>query len=334
MHGIAITIAIASLGCSAAHGPVFDWGAGTSLDCPAGSVCGLKAEYFQMPSYEGRAFNASSLALTRIDPQVSFDWGTAGPDPTLPGVAFMVRWTGFLRIPFGGAGVDTYRFTLRGDDGVRLWVDEQLVIENWTDHQLTENSGDIELTAGTRVPIKLEYYQHQGVASIVLDWSPPGQAPSLIPPAALSPPAEVNGLAATYYTGQAFDVETVNRLDQDVAFSWALDSPDPLVPTDRFSARWIGTIEARTSDVYTFFTKVSEQNEGVRLSINDIRIIDAWVAPFPLESAGSIALEAAQRYPITLEYFETIGAASIELSWASTAQAQTRISWHRLRPPP
>ena len=66
--------------------------------------------------------------------------------------------------------------------------------------------------------------------------------------------------------------------------------------------------------------------------MNGVRVIDAFAPPLALESSGTIALEAGQRYPITVEYFEDIGAAAIELSWASASQRKARVSWHRLRP--
>jgi hypothetical protein len=308
--------------------------AGLGLECPAGAACGLQAEYFQMPSYEGRAFNAGSRVLTRLDPQIDFDWSTAPPDAALPGAAFMVRWTGFVRLPLRTPRDDTYHFSVRSDDGVRLWVDEALLIDNWTDHDVTENGGDITLGAGTTVPVKLEYYQHAGLASIALRWSWAGQALSLIPAGVLSPPVESNGLAATYYSGENFDVSAVSRVDLDLGFRWALDSPDPAVPADHFSARWSGTVEPRYAETYTFSLTVAEQNEGVRLSVNNTMIIDALANPSALDSSGSIALQAGQRYPISVEYVETIGAAAIELFWTSPSQPKTRVSWNRLRPTP
>ena len=53
-----------------------------------------------------------------------------------------------------------------------------------------------------------------------------------------------------------------------------------------------------------------------------------------LVNQGTVALEAGRRYPLTLEYFETIGAATIELLWSSASQTEARVSWNRLRPPP
>jgi len=327
-------IALAVLACDAARGPVFAWGTGNP-SCGGGLACGLKGEYFQMPSYEGRAFNGGSLAFTRVDPQISFDWGTGGPDPRLPGPAFMVRWTGYLHVPAAAAAPgQSYRFTLRADDGVRLWVDERLIVDDWNDHQVREDAGDILLVGGATVPLKLEYYQHLGTASIALGWAPAGQTPAPIPAAALAPPGEGNGLLASYFAGQSFDLPALSRVDQDIAFHWGLDAPDAAVPADRFSARWTGTVEPRYSEVYTFTVRVAETNEGTRLLVNDAPVIDAWIAPSALVSQGTVALEAGRRYPLTLEYFETIGGAAVELLWASPSQPETRVAWNRLRPPP
>src|SRR6266700_4026271 len=257
-----LLVAAVALGCDTARGPVFDWGRSGSpstSQCGAGLACGLRGEYFQMPSYEGRAFNAGALVLTRIDPQISFDWGSGAPDPALQS-QFLVRWTGFLRVPAAAAvaaGAQSYRFIVRADDGVRLWVDERPLIDDWNDHTATQDTGDVALAAGASVPIKLEYYQHMGTASIVLAWTPPGQSSGPIPTSALSPPPETNGLVATYFVGASFESAAVTRVDQDVAFRWGLDSPDPAVPADHFSARWTGTIEARYSELFTFTTRVA-----------------------------------------------------------------------------
>jgi hypothetical protein len=98
------------------------------------------------------------------------------------------------------------------------------------------------------VPLELEYYQHLGKAAVTLAWSRPGQPATVVPAEALTPPAETNGLAATYFAGRAFEVPAVSRTDLDVAFHWGLGSPDARVPGDRFSVRWVGTVEARYSE--------------------------------------------------------------------------------------
>ena len=62
----------------------------------------------------------------------------------------------------------TYTFYTTSDDGVRLWVNGQPLIDNWTDHAATENSGTIALTAGQRYDVEMEFYENGGVATAKL----------------------------------------------------------------------------------------------------------------------------------------------------------------------
>ena len=76
----------------------------------------------------------------------------------------------------------TYRFTTVSSDGIRLYVNGQLVINNWTDHNTTTNtSAGISLTAGVRYTITLEHYERTGSAAARLQWSYPNQATQAIP---------------------------------------------------------------------------------------------------------------------------------------------------------
>jgi hypothetical protein len=75
----------------------------------------------------------------------------------------------------------SYRFSTVSDDGIRLWVGGQLVINNWTDHAATTNtSALIALTAGVQYTITLEFYERGGSATASLQWSYPGQATQVI----------------------------------------------------------------------------------------------------------------------------------------------------------
>jgi hypothetical protein len=115
--------------------------------------------------------------MERLDPTVNFNWGANAPDPSVGADNFAVRWTGEVVIPTSG----TYTFHTQTDDGVRLWVNNVLIIDNWTDHSSTHDSGIIELTGGHRYPIKLEYYENTGDAVCQLSWSGPGIPQSPIP---------------------------------------------------------------------------------------------------------------------------------------------------------
>ncbi|MHC4432759.1 MAG: PA14 domain-containing protein [Planctomycetota bacterium] len=136
---------------------------------------GLRGEYFN-----GMNFNA--LVLTRTDPQINFDWGNGGPDPSIGQDNFSVIWTGQIEAAF----TETYAFYTNSDDGVRLWVDGVQLIDNWTTHSAVENSGLIDLVAGQKYSIVLEYYEDWGAAVIELHWESPSTPRQLIPAAALS----------------------------------------------------------------------------------------------------------------------------------------------------
>ncbi len=100
----------------------------------AGAYEGLIGEY-----YHGSASGAwDDLVMKRLDPTVDFTWGNGSPEPEVVNVDnFKVRWTGEVVIPSAG----TYTFHTQTDDGVRLWVNDILVLENWTDHGSTADSG-------------------------------------------------------------------------------------------------------------------------------------------------------------------------------------------------
>ncbi len=96
---------------------------------------------------------------------------------------FSVHWTGKVK----ALGTGEYTFFTLSDDGVRLYIDGKLVIDNWQDHPATEDSGKISLEAGKSYDLKLEFYENQGVAQIELSWKPPGLSKEIIPSQMLTP---------------------------------------------------------------------------------------------------------------------------------------------------
>src|SRR5262249_8398107 len=82
---------------------------------------------------------------------------------------------------------ESFTFYTQSDDGIRLWVNHKLLVNNWTSHTLAENSGSIALTAGTKYDIQIEYYNNTGAAAAQLWWSSPSVPKSLVPAARLLP---------------------------------------------------------------------------------------------------------------------------------------------------
>jgi beta-glucosidase len=129
-----------------------------------GSGQGLYGEYFDNPDLNGQP------VTTGVDPTIDFYWDSIDPpDPKLKGVKFSVRWTGELHAPVSG----TYSLYTQSDDGVRLWINDKELIDNWTDHATTTDAGSVRLAAGRPYKIRLEYYQRSGDARIQLAWAPP-----------------------------------------------------------------------------------------------------------------------------------------------------------------
>ena len=132
----------------------------------------------------------TSLKATRIDPSVNFDWGSTPPN-TLGAGTYSVRWSGQVLAPETGI----YRFSTRTSDGVRLWINGVLVINDWNDQagNLWNDSADISMTAGQKYNLKMEYYDNSNPATARLYWYIPSrQAAMIVPQALLFPGSSVN----------------------------------------------------------------------------------------------------------------------------------------------
>ncbi len=134
----------------------------TNLRGPNGEA-GLKAEYFANKTLAGVP------AVTRVDREVSFDWGVMSPAPGIPVDDFSARWTGKLVPTVSGK----YRFGAIVDDGVRVYLDGKLIAEDWTDHAPATVTGEVTLEAGKSYDIKMEYYESKIGAVARLAWQPP-----------------------------------------------------------------------------------------------------------------------------------------------------------------
>ena len=139
----------------------------------AGTGTGLTGQYFNRTTVSG------TVRLTRVE-NIDFAWGTAALGPNVRSDNFSVRWTGHIEAPATG----TYRFQTVSDDGVRIWVNGVQLINNWTAHgPTTDTSGGINLVAGTRYAVTVEYYEATGGSEIRLRWLMPGNGSYSVIPA-------------------------------------------------------------------------------------------------------------------------------------------------------
>ena len=145
-----------------------------------GNGTGLRGQYYantMSGAFLASGFNATPT-LTRTDPTINFNWNNTPPSQAIGLTTYCVRWTGTVEPQFD----ETYTFSTTTDDGVLLWVNGQLLVNEWVDQGPTTWSGSIPLLAQQRYNIEMEYYQNGGGAVAQLMWSSPSTGPSVIIP--------------------------------------------------------------------------------------------------------------------------------------------------------
>ncbi len=253
-------------------------------------IAGFTGQYYNNQTLSG------SPTLTRIDPQINFNWGGGSPDSSIPSDHFSVSWT--KTDTFSAA---SYQFTVTTDDGVRLYIDNNLVIDRWVDQSPTTNNTVQALSAGSHT-IKMEYYENGGGAVATLNYQQVTVTPTPSP-------------SGTSYTGDYFNNQTLSgspiltRIDPSINFDWGSGSPDPLIPTDHFSARWTRT-DTFAAGTYQFSVTA---DDGARLYIDNNLVIDKWIDQSPSTYTVSQSLSAGT-HTIKMEYYENGGGAVAKLS--------------------
>jgi len=238
---------------------------------PAGT--GLLGQYFTNASanYSSAAnFNATNLVLTRLDPTVDFIWGS----PTIPiptSGYYTVRWTGQIQPEFS----EPYYFDANTDDGVRLWVNDQLIIDKWTAHTAADSLGTIGLQAGVRYDIRMEYFNAGGSAVAHLSWYSPSQPKQIIPAARLypanvpaAPSAVTSPLTAVGFLGQPFSYTVTGA---NSASSYSVSGLPPGLAFNSTNGIISGTPNL-AGDYQVMLT--ASNSLGLGASTVDIRIVD------------------------------------------------------------
>lgn len=250
---------------------------------------GLLGEYFT-----GRQFTGTPV-LTRTE-AVNFNWAGNAPDTAMGVDNFCVRWTGSITAPDTG----DYIFSTRSDDGVRLLLSGEWVIDNWGDHSASwNNSSPIPLEAGKTYGMRLEFYESGGDAVIELYWTPPGGKQEAIPADVLSTtyvrplqvrlPSPANGAADVVVPTLAW------KAGEDAKFHsvYIGTSPD-LTAADLKSARQFDLkffyFPAMATPGVTYYWRVDEiEKDGVTTHAGDVWsfMMRALTAYRPVPADGS-----------------------------------------------
>ncbi|WP_144785580.1 PA14 domain-containing protein, partial [Microbacterium sp. BH-3-3-3] len=150
----------------------------------ANANLGLIGEYFDARVNGGAPssydMNDKVPVLVRTDPSVSFDWGSAAPADALPADQFMARWSGYVTLPAQYVGRDV-QFGVRQDDGARLWVNGEKLVDKWSDSAQITTWGPTKTYSGSAMPFRFELYENQVVATAEA-WVKIGSEQFIIPP--------------------------------------------------------------------------------------------------------------------------------------------------------
>ncbi|MFN0128622.1 MAG: PA14 domain-containing protein, partial [Verrucomicrobiales bacterium] len=275
---------------------------------------GLRGDYFA-------GENFGTLKLTRVDPRLEFNWpGTTSPGPGVPGDYFSARWTGRLTVPTSGS----WQFFADVDDGMRLWVNGQLILDQWNPRPSIYwglASSPVTLNGGVAYDFKVEYQDFFAGSLLKLRWSGPNTATEVVPAAAFSQPLggpviTPAGLKGEYYAGQDFGTLKLTRIDPRLDFNWpGTTSPGPGVPGDYFSARWTGRLTVPTSGSWQFFADV---DDGMRLWVNGQLILDKWNPPPAIHwglASSPVTLNGGVAYDFKVDYQDFFAGSLLKLRW-------------------
>lgn len=121
---------------------------------------------------------ASGNQIQRVDPVINFQWGLTAPDTNIGVDLYQVRWEGMLQAQYS----ETYTISVVSEDGVRLWLDDRLLIDEWHEqHPPLTTIVPISLAAGQKYTLRLDYYKDWGYGTAQLYWSSPSTPRQIIP---------------------------------------------------------------------------------------------------------------------------------------------------------
>ncbi len=250
----------------------------------------------EIHEWRGVYFDNQNLSgdpvLIRNDKSIDFNWKAGSPASSIPDDHFSARWTRTLK--FDEA---FYRFTIRVDDGVRMWVDDRLVIDSWEPNPLHNVSVDLRMAEGKH-DLKLEYFERSGQARIHFDTE-------------IIHPDNQNYWVGKYWYNRSLDsswalVKQVTEID----FDWGKNSPAISLPKDDFSARWSRIINFTAGN----YRLCARADDGIRVKVDGKLVLNEWHANDASQDyCVELPLSGSTR--LDVEYYERSGAAEVEFWW-------------------
>lgn len=258
------------------------------------------------PAWQAFYWNNRDLSgaptVQRTENALNFDWGLGSPDSAINTDNFSARWERYIDVTPGN-----YRFTAVVDDGMRVWVDNELLIDQWREQATRTFTAEKYLAPGHHL-IRVEYFDRAGAAVAKLAWALTSST--------------VTGWRGEYYNNMSLSgAPVIVRDEADINFTWP-GAPAREIPADNFSVRWSRNL-ALAAGNYRFTMTV---DDGARLFINGHTLIDAWKEQPATTYTGDIYLPAGS-ITVQMEYFENRGGAAARLTWQRLDDSTPITDW-------
>lgn len=297
-------------------------GLSLNYNTPTQAKRGLSASYWNVSN--GYLFTngtpTGTADVSRNEQNINNDWGAGGPqDGAINNTWYYAQYSGYFVAPNAG----TYQFGGVRDGSMSINVNGTDFGGGCSGSTACYNSNTVSLTAGQVVPITVNYehgtgssyvkvYVKGGVTEQVIssDWLRTGVTPTL----------SQYGLKGRYYTddgshtfpGNDSDPNRfmLSRQDSNMSLNWGAGGPAPGLQGDNFMAKWTGYLSVPTTGSYTFGANT---DDGIKIAINGNTVLNSWQDQNTILWGSSINLTANQPVPITVEYFEHAGNATMTL---------------------
>ncbi|MDQ3008854.1 MAG: glycoside hydrolase family 6 protein [bacterium] len=245
-----------------------------------------KAEYFNNRRLSG------TPVLVRSETQVQYDWGNGSPAPEVPSDNFSARWSKTQEFAEG-----IYTFTMTADDGVRVLLDKEVLIDHWKDQAPTTSIVSVPVSAGSH-KITIEYYENGGGATAKFAMS-------------AAPQRLADSYTAEYFNSKNLQGSPVLLRSEDaINYDWQNNAPAPGISADNFSVRWRKTVTLAAGSYRFSMTG----DDGYRVKLDGTEILSRWQDQAVTTTARIVQIPVGE-HEIVVEYYENYGRSIAEFQY-------------------
>jgi glucose/arabinose dehydrogenase len=236
---------------------------------------------------------------------INHDWAQGAPFTNVNADNWSARYTGSFNFNAG-----TYQFNASADDGVRVIVDGNTVVDGWKDQAFTAYTGSTDLTAGAHT-VTVEYYDSGYDAALKIDWTQTGGGST----------CAANQFQAQYYNGinPGGSAAVITACEAaPISHNWGAGSPGAGVNVDNFSARYTGTFDFNAGD-YQFNTSA---DDGTRILVDGTLVVNGWQDQATTAYTATRTMTAGP-HTVTVEYYDSGWDANLTADWKQVSGNQS-----------